>query len=447
MTDYFAFMLKTGICLAAMTMLYTIFLRKETFFQMNRCFLLVSLIGSMLIPFSQFSFPGMTEFLKRFPWLLPEASHPVSAGMEVAQTSGVASHHFAALNWQGVLTCIYLAGVLFFGIRFLLYLVRIRILIRTSQVVRARDYRIVWIRRPISPFSFFNIVFMNRDHLAKKDFQKIIAHERIHMRQWHTVDLFLAEMILVLQWMNPFVWPYKRFLKETHEYLADAGVIAQGCDAASYQLLIVEQIVGTRLFGFSSSFHHTQIKRRIQMMLQNPSRKRNRMKLFLFVPVVMFLTILFTSLGQVRGAYAAPVPPEPAMTLADGGDDSTKVSTKDKEKKEEFKKQKKEEEQSKKKEFAEQEKKKEKEAEQDPEMTLAKLKAHMKELQVKMEKTEVVLKELAEKREAMAAAGENLEMVEAKMQENKLRMKELHEKAGVIKKEIAIVKERMAEAE
>ena len=91
------------------------------------------------------------------------------------------------------------------------------------------------------------------------DIKDIIEHEYVHIKQYHTFDILLLELILILQWFNPFVWPYKGSLKEIHEYLADDGVIAQGYDPAGYQMLILEQSVGVKLFGYSNSFNHSQI--------------------------------------------------------------------------------------------------------------------------------------------------------------------------------------------
>jgi len=112
---------------------------------------------------------------------------------------------------------------------------------------RHRGLRIILCGHPGESFSFFNFVFINKAKIPDGALDRILAHELAHVRQLHSFDIVFSEFLTVVQWFNPFVWPYRRSLRETHEYLADRAVIAQGCSLARYQLLIVEQHVGGRL--------------------------------------------------------------------------------------------------------------------------------------------------------------------------------------------------------
>jgi len=112
------------------------------------------------------------------------------------------------------------------------------------------------------------------------------------------------ELLTIFQWFNPFVWPYKKSLKETHEYLADFAVIAQGCSRAKYQLLIFEQHVGLNMFEFTNNFSQSLIKRRITMMAKIKSNGRAKLKVLLIFPVIALLVLAF--------AESKPVPTQPA---------------------------------------------------------------------------------------------------------------------------------------
>ena len=132
---------------------------------------------------------------------------------------------------------------------------------------------VVFVENDLAPSSFFNIIFLNPSNISQSDFNRIIAHELVHIKQFHSIDIILLELITILQWFNPFVWPYKKSLQETHEFLADYGVIAQGFSTAKYQLLMFEQHVGVKLFEFANNFKQSQIKRRITMMSKIKSLK------------------------------------------------------------------------------------------------------------------------------------------------------------------------------
>jgi hypothetical protein len=90
--------------------------------------------------------------------------------------------------------------------------------------------------------------------------------------------------------------------------LADYAVIAQGCSAAKYQLLIVEQHVGAKLFELANNFNQSQIKRRITMITKNKSKRWAKMKILLILPMLCFLILAFADSQTVRGSeQAVPV--------------------------------------------------------------------------------------------------------------------------------------------
>jgi hypothetical protein len=155
--------------------------------------------------------------------------------------------------------------------------------------------KLVYIEEDTAPFSFFNYFFLNKSHISQHDLLRIIDHELVHINQHHTIDLIVIELLMIVQWFNPFVRPYKKSLKETHEYLADNQVIAQGCSRAKYQLLIFEQHVGMNLFEFVNNFNHSLIKRRITMMTKGKSKSWAKSKFLLLVPVICFLVLAFAN--------------------------------------------------------------------------------------------------------------------------------------------------------
>jgi hypothetical protein len=104
------------------------------------------------------------------------------------------------------------------------------------------------------------------------------------------------------------VRPYKKALQETHEYLADDGVIAQGFSAAKYQLLMFEQHVGAKLFEFANNFKQSQIKRRITMMSKMKSKNVAKLKLLLVLPLASLLVLAFADAKPAKTAQHGPAP-------------------------------------------------------------------------------------------------------------------------------------------
>ena len=267
---------KAALGLTLFYAVYALFLRNETHFHLNRVYLIAALALSFLIP----AFPVASPF-RTAPVSLDLASLP--SGPPLAR--GLDLHDAVAL--------VYAAGALVFLLRFGVHLARLASVVRRNGVVRRDGSRVVSVGTEFSPFSFLGFVFLNENGLEPGDVRRILAHERIHIRQLHSLDLLLMDLATVLLWFNPLVWPFKKSLQETHEYLADAGVIAQGFGGTGYRRLVFEQHVGARLFGVGNSFKQSQIHRRILMMSRNPSAGGSRWKCLLAIPAALALIALF----------------------------------------------------------------------------------------------------------------------------------------------------------
>ena len=292
MSDLLRYILESGVCLALFYVVYWAFLKGETYFLLNRLYLISALALSFIIPGFNITSPFRTAL---------GLSLPVSS-IE-AQAIPVRSPGLGA-----VLVAVYLAGLVVFLMRFVLHLVKLRSVVRRYGWRACGGMKVVSVDREFAPFSFLNIVFLNGQGLSPDDQERILAHERVHIQQAHSLDVLLMEMVIILQWFNPFVWPYKKSLQETHEYLADHGVIAQGFSAVMYKRLVFEQHVGAQLFEFANNFKQSQIKRRLTMMSKIKSGNAAKLKLLLMLPLATLLVLAFAE-PKPAGTRDHPVVP------------------------------------------------------------------------------------------------------------------------------------------
>jgi hypothetical protein len=292
MSDLLRFALESGVCLALFYAIYWLFLKNETYFFLNRFYLVSALLISFLIPGLRVTSPFRSVRVSSGPIGLvpvPDVSAP-------------------SFGWADILLTLYAAGVLLFLVRFVFHLTKLRSVVRRCGWRYDRDCKVVSVDREFAPFSFLNIVFLNEGAVSPDDLERILAHERVHIQQGHSLDVLLMELVITLQWFNPFVWPYKKSLQETHEYLADHGVIAQGFSAARYKLLVFEQHVGAQLFEFANNFKQSQIKRRLTMMSKIKSRNAAKLKLLVVLPMASFLVLAFAEPRPVRPVDPSAVP-------------------------------------------------------------------------------------------------------------------------------------------
>ncbi len=281
------YILESGISLAMLTTIYVLFLRKETFFMQNRVFLLGSILFSVVLPFV--SLPSVRSL---GPVMLPEVTvTPYKSVISFFGKYGEADVFGGAVtfNLLKIAAWVYLTGALFFLLRLFFRTVQLGSLIRKNEVVERDGYKVVYVDRYFSPFSFLNYIFVSRAGKNSADTQKMLLHELEHIRQGHTMDILLLEVLTIFQWFNPFLWMLKRVVRENHEFLADRGVLQKGVSRGVYKQLLLNQYVGQQ-YIISNSFNYLLIKKRMKMMSKIRSSKLAGIKYLLgFVTAALLL--------------------------------------------------------------------------------------------------------------------------------------------------------------
>lgn len=284
---------ESAISIAILYSVYWFFFRKDTFFILNRVYLLGSVIFSILLPALSLNLPFSVEE-GNYAYVLQTIT--ISKESLVNATS----NH---LDMMQIIFIIWVTGVSIFMLRFVFQMVQLFRLMKRYGITRHEGLAIVLMENGYAPFSFFSITFLNKE-LTKEEFTQIFAHEKIHAKQMHSADILLLELLTIIQWFNPFVWFIRNSIKAIHEYLADEGVLREGHQKVDYQQVLLSMTLGVRVNDLSNNFNYSLIKRRFIMMTKNRSGNMARLKLLFIFPVVAALFIVFscnrTSEGQVN---------------------------------------------------------------------------------------------------------------------------------------------------
>ena len=288
MTTLLAYLLQSGLCLASLWLVYRIFLHRDTFFTMNRIYLVSAVILSMVLPLFpfRFTFGGtLTPFMVML--------EPVVVTPETIST--VAQSHLA---WFTIAGIVYFTGVSIFTVRFLVQIGQLLVLVHRTGITHRNGSNLVLVDRGYSPFSFFNLIFIRQEYAEDQRLSAVIEHERIHIRQLHTADLVVTELLTIVQWFNPFAWLLQRSVKTVHEYLADEGVLRKGIPGDDYRRLIFGQALGMQVNNLTNNFNVSLIKKRMIMMTQSRSARMAGLKAIFALPV-LFAVVLFFSAGSL----------------------------------------------------------------------------------------------------------------------------------------------------
>lgn len=286
------FMLESGISLAIFALVYLLFLRKETFFVLNRIYLLGSVCFSILLPFIHFQVYSEMPSI-----MLDEVTITASGYQNLLQTVFVYSSTISGeiektIQSIGLIRFIYILGTAIFLTVFLYRILQITTLIMNNESELKNGIRIIKIDRDTTPFSFFNFVFIDKNNAGGSGMKEMLAHEMEHVRQGHSVDVMILELLTIFLWFNPFFWLLKRSIRENHEFLADNGVLKPEVSSAAYRMLLLNSAFLQQPV-IANNFNYSLIKIRIKMITKIKSSKIKALKLSMGILVTAALLVIF----------------------------------------------------------------------------------------------------------------------------------------------------------
>jgi len=198
-----------------------------------------------------------------------------------------------------IILTVYLTGVAIFLLKMVGSYIRVIYIIATAKNLAIDSYQIKVTRAAISPFAFFGWIVFPEKLIEHRDLTKMLIHERVHSRHWHSLDMLLGEIFTVFQWFNPASWMLKRLIVENHEYTADRAVVDLGIDTYEYQASLVNATVGREVVPVNH-FSLILIKKRITMMNKKSSSAWLKVK-SLLVPVAFVSVLALTSFTVEMG--------------------------------------------------------------------------------------------------------------------------------------------------
>lgn len=285
MPDLIDYLLKVSIALALVYLFYQLVLRRLTFYNWNRWYLVGYSIMSFLIPFM-----NITGFLFRHE--LDEAQI-----VRIVPVYNIQLKE-AGFEWNQwtVAMALLITGMLLMGIRMLLQLLSLRRMQTKAVLLNEGDIKLFHVEEQIMPFSFNNGIYINSRLHTEAELQEIIRHEFVHVKQKHSIDILLAEVLCTLLWFHPAAWLIRKAIRQNLEFIADEKVLQDGVDKKQYQYLLLK-VVGNNHYSIAPNFNFSSLKNRIVMMNQIKSA---RVQIIRFLFVLPLLAVLLLAFREVR---------------------------------------------------------------------------------------------------------------------------------------------------
>ncbi|MCB4807572.1 M56 family metallopeptidase [Tamlana sp. 62-3] len=272
-------------------LVYDVFLKRETFFNWNRAYLLFTTLLSVFLPFIK-----IESFKKAVPEQFVVALPEVFLGqtnktiqLDPVIIKGETTEVMSLFSWQ----YLFYLGMLVALILFVFKLYKVIILIKSNPQIKYGKLSLVRLFNSTNAFSFFNYVFLG-EQLSQKEKASILRHEMVHVNQKHTLDLLFFELLRIVFWFNPLVYIYQNKLITLHEFIADSQAVKHQGKKDYYQNLLA-QVFQTKRISFINPFYkQSLIKKRIVMLQKSKSNQVYLLKYVILIPVVLAM-LFFTS--------------------------------------------------------------------------------------------------------------------------------------------------------
>jgi len=270
------YVLETMVFQLLFLLVYDLFLRRETFFQWNRAYLLGAYSISLLLPLVKI--PAMRAFVPAGRIWPAAAIHSLDGvTVSAAATSGTGW----SVPW---IPAVFLGGLAMAVLLFAWKLVRLYTIKKKGLAQKYPLFTKILVTNSHIAFSFFRDIFVGDRHDAGMQ-KHIIAHEMVHLRQRHSLDLLYFEFFRIVNWFNPLVYGYQRRIAEIHEFIADEAVPWSG-RKLQYERLLSSVFETHRMSFINHFFKSSLIKKRIVMLQKSRSLSIRKLKYLALLPVL-----------------------------------------------------------------------------------------------------------------------------------------------------------------
>lgn len=315
-TSILPYFLKVNLALAILYICYRLLFRNDTFFRLRRAVLLSVYLIAFLYPLLDISIwlstrESVTEIVNYYSTILPLKT------VVAADDTPLSTEADWLTIAESYMLLIYLAGITLLFLRCIIELFTvIRLRFRSpKQLINGTTIYVLPSQE--EPYSFFGWIFASPESHTPPALKEILVHEKTHVRQLHSIDVVLGEIVCILCWINPFAWLLKKEISSNHEYLADEQVMLAGYNKKEYQYHLIglehPEMAIAKLYN---NFSVLPLKKRITMLNKKRTGRVGKVKYLTLLPLAAGLLLLNNIDAMARivsRQTTVPVPAEKTM--------------------------------------------------------------------------------------------------------------------------------------
>lgn len=309
MNEWIWLILASGLSMGILLLPYAFGLKGMTWFRLNRAYLLAILGAAIVVPLTVVYSGSANWFTSAAPenetFFFPQNAVPdpdlaalpaatstpehLSSEVLPAPNAEISLGQSPAvgmdISWPQVFWAVYGLGFLLGLCKLSWGIFQVLRWYRRSPKTSAAGFVLLSPEQLPASFSFFRWLFLSPLDADSSDRKAIVHHEQAHIRQWHSLDVLLAELACCVWWCMPWFRYWRRAIKDNHEFLADRSA-ALSCGNVAYSRLLLARTrpAVSRLPVHFFARSKTQI--RILMLNKQQSPRIQWWRYFTILPVL-----------------------------------------------------------------------------------------------------------------------------------------------------------------
>lgn len=302
------YLLNFTLCSALLLIVYKLLLQNKAMYRFNRCYLLLSLLFSLIVPLVNIQRPvPILQSIDTTPAEMIVEQVVTEQAPQVNATPVQTINVTPQVNYYAygiIAVYLFITGIMLF--RMIRNLLALRQMVIGNEVEPYHYAWLVLIKQKVTAHTFFNYIFLNQhDYQNGQIDPAVLHHEFAHVKQRHTLDIIVIELLRALCWFNPVLVFYGRAIRLNHEFLADAAALKHKHDVTTYQHLLLNQLSFNAGLSITSQFNYSITKQRLIMMTKTTTLLTSRFTKLVIIGIAAAAAFLFSNSTQ---AFQQPVP-------------------------------------------------------------------------------------------------------------------------------------------
>ena len=277
MGEFIRFLLISNLSLLVVWFSYRLVLNKNTFHGLNRAYLLVGSVLSLLVPFLPIGRATSEQLIG-----VQLAAVEVGNGIIPTGALSLPVNMYSLIYALGALVALWLFARSVSGLMKLLYNSESEIVM--GELVLRSD--------KAGPFSFLSIIHLPKK-LSVNNLETILKHEMAHVQLGHSYDVLWLSFLRIVFWFNPLLTYYMRTIQEIHEYQADALTHISSTKEHYVKVQLDQLFQLPSELSFANSFYNSiSLKKRVNMIYSERTSKWGTMRYLVAVPLIASIGLM-----------------------------------------------------------------------------------------------------------------------------------------------------------